>query len=36
MPNESLAATVKLKAVDAAKPVTEKLVPEEVPIELPF
>jgi len=36
VPNASLAATVKLKVVDATKPVTEKPVPVAVPIELPF
>jgi hypothetical protein len=36
IPNESLAATVKLYVVEAAKPETVKLAPVVVPIELPF
>jgi hypothetical protein len=36
IPNESLAATVKLYVVEAVKPDTVKLVPLLVPIELPF
>ena len=34
--NESLAETLKLKVVDAASPVTLKLVLPVVPIEFPF
>ena len=36
LPNESLAETLKLKVVDAASPVTLKLVLPVVPIEFPF
>jgi len=36
LPKESLAETLKLKVVDAASPVTVKLVPPAVPIEVPF
>jgi hypothetical protein len=35
-PAASVAATVKLYVVDAANPVTEKLVPVTVPIETPL
>ena len=35
-PAPSLASTLKLKVVDAVRPLTLKLVPLVVPMELPF